>query len=285
MAVAHLALNLGARHESRHGVDDDHVDRARTDQGLRDFQRLLAGVRLRNQKGIHVHTQRARIHGIQCVLHVDKRRVAAVLLPFRDAVQRQRRLTGAFRPVDLDDSAARQAADTKRQIQRKRSGRDGFHVHRLILAQTHDGSLAELLFNLRQRRLQRRRLIRASVSRSCLIRHENLSFFCRFRPLAAHRTAARSRLPRAFLFLLYRDGQAKATLFLIFSNVCCFFAFVSGIPFTSFFRKSVVYRIPEGFSHNQDLTAVTTRSKPLKSFVTSTWDSPACRNSSETACA
>ena len=44
--VAHLAFKLGARHESGHRVDHQHVDRAGAHQRVGDFQRLLAGVRL-----------------------------------------------------------------------------------------------------------------------------------------------------------------------------------------------------------------------------------------------
>ena len=44
--VAHLALDLRARHESRDRVDDDQVDGRAPDERLGDLQRLLAGIRL-----------------------------------------------------------------------------------------------------------------------------------------------------------------------------------------------------------------------------------------------
>ena len=45
-AVAHLALDLRARHQRRDGVDHDDVDRAGAHERLGDLKRLLAGVRL-----------------------------------------------------------------------------------------------------------------------------------------------------------------------------------------------------------------------------------------------
>lgn len=54
VAVAHLALDLGARHEGRHGVDDDDVDGARADQHVGDLERLLTGVGLRHEQGVGV---------------------------------------------------------------------------------------------------------------------------------------------------------------------------------------------------------------------------------------
>ena len=55
------------------------------------------------------------------------------LLRLGDDVQRQRRLAGGFRPVNLHDAAARQAADAERDIEPERAGGDGLHVHRLVV--------------------------------------------------------------------------------------------------------------------------------------------------------
>ncbi|MEI2616157.1 MAG: hypothetical protein V9F06_00790 [Thermomicrobiales bacterium] len=44
--IAHVALDLGARHQRGDRVDDDDIDRAGADKRLSDLQRLLAGVRL-----------------------------------------------------------------------------------------------------------------------------------------------------------------------------------------------------------------------------------------------
>ena len=46
MAVTHLALDLGARHQGRDRVDDDDVQGPGTHQHVGDLQRLLARVGL-----------------------------------------------------------------------------------------------------------------------------------------------------------------------------------------------------------------------------------------------
>ena len=53
-AVAHLALDLRPRHEGRDGVHDDDVHAAGADERLGDLERLLAGVRLRDEELVHV---------------------------------------------------------------------------------------------------------------------------------------------------------------------------------------------------------------------------------------
>ena len=55
---------------------------------------------------------------------VDEGANAALLLCFRDRLQRERRLAGAFRTIDLDDAAAWQAADAERDVEAKPTGRN-----------------------------------------------------------------------------------------------------------------------------------------------------------------
>ena len=75
-------------------------------------------------------------------------------------VQRERRLAGGFRAVDLDDPAARQAADAERDVEAERAGRDGLDLDRLLaLAEPHDRAFAEGALDLRQRRVERLRLV------------------------------------------------------------------------------------------------------------------------------
>ena len=69
-------------------------------------------------------------------------------------MQRQRRLTGGLRSVDLNDSALRHATDAERCVERQRAGRNRFHVHLRAVAQTHDRALAEILFDLQQRSIE-----------------------------------------------------------------------------------------------------------------------------------
>ena len=49
MGVTHFAFELGTRHQRGDAVDDEDVDGAGPHQGIGDFERLLAGVGLRNQ--------------------------------------------------------------------------------------------------------------------------------------------------------------------------------------------------------------------------------------------
>ena len=63
VAVAHLALDLGARRERRHRVDHDDVHRAGAHQHVGDLERLLAGVGLRDQQFVDVDTELAGVRG------------------------------------------------------------------------------------------------------------------------------------------------------------------------------------------------------------------------------
>ena len=83
------------------------------------------------------------------MLGVDERRHAAELLRLGDDLQRQRGLAGRLRPEDLDDAAARHAADAERVVDADGAGGNG--VDRLdgaFLAEAHDRALAELLLDL-----------------------------------------------------------------------------------------------------------------------------------------
>jgi hypothetical protein len=150
--VAHLALDLGLRHQRRDRVDDDHVDAARAHQHVGDLEALLAGVGLRDQQVADVDAQLAGVDRVERVLGVDVRGDAARLLHLRDDLQAQRRLARRLGTVDLDDAPARQAADAERDVEPERAGRDDRQVVRdLRLAHLHDRALAELLLDLRQR--------------------------------------------------------------------------------------------------------------------------------------
>ena len=124
VGVAHLALELGLRRQRRDRVDDDDVDGVRAHQHVGDLERLLAAVRLRDEQVVGPHAELARVADVERVLGVDERADAAPLLRLGDDVQRQRRLAGRLRPVDLDDAAARQPADAERDVEAERAGRD-----------------------------------------------------------------------------------------------------------------------------------------------------------------
>ena len=125
MAVAHLAFDLGLRGQRGDRVDGDDVERARADEQLGDLERLLAGVGLRDEQVVDVDADLARVHRVHRVLGVDEGADAAAPLRLGDDVVDERRLARGLRAEDLDDAAARQAADAEREVERERSRRDG----------------------------------------------------------------------------------------------------------------------------------------------------------------
>ena len=89
------------------------------------------------------------------MLYIDEYSRAAFLLRLRHNMERDRRFAGTFRPVYLDDTPARYASDTKRDIERQRAGGDRLHIERAVLPELHHRALAKLLFNLAKRSLKR----------------------------------------------------------------------------------------------------------------------------------
>ena len=122
--IAHVAVELGARHEGRHRVDHDDVDGVGAHQGLGDLERLLAGVGLGDQQLVGVDAEVLRVDGIERVLGVDERGRAAEPLRLGDDVERERRLPRGLRAEDLGDAAARDPADAERDVERERAGRE-----------------------------------------------------------------------------------------------------------------------------------------------------------------
>ena len=155
MAVTHLALDFGTRHHSSDGVHDDGVDGTGAHQRLADLHGLLAGIRLADQQLVDVHAQCGGIGRVEGVLDVDEGHLAALFLGLGEDMEGQRGLTAGFRSEHLDDTAARHTAHAQRQIEAEAAGRDGVHLHGGVIAQLHDGALAELLFDLGQRSCQR----------------------------------------------------------------------------------------------------------------------------------
>ena len=117
------------RHQRGHRVDDDDVDAARADEHLDDLERLLAVVGLRDQQVVEIDAELLRVRRVERVLGVDERRHAAELLRLGNHLQRQRRLARRLRPEDLDDAAARHAADAERVVDADGAG--GNRVDRL----------------------------------------------------------------------------------------------------------------------------------------------------------
>ena len=155
MRIAHLALDLGARHQGGDRIDDQDVDRVGADQGVGDLQRLLAGIGLRDDQIVDVDAQLPGVDRVERMLGVDEGGDAARLLRLGDGVKRQRGLARAFRPVDLDDAAARQAAYAERDVEAERAGGDGLDLDRLARSEPHRAALAERAVDLRERRIER----------------------------------------------------------------------------------------------------------------------------------
>src|SRR5215813_3199808 len=94
LLVAHLAFEFGARNQRGDRIDHQHVDRARADERIGDFERLLAGVGLRDQEIVDVDAELAGVYRVERVLGVDEGADAALPLRLRHAMQRERGLAG-----------------------------------------------------------------------------------------------------------------------------------------------------------------------------------------------
>ena len=86
------------------------------------------------------------------MLCIYESRVTARLLHLGNDMQSNGSLTGGFRPEYLDNTSARHAADAQCRVQRQRAGMHRLHRHVLVLAQLHDGALAEVALDLLHRR-------------------------------------------------------------------------------------------------------------------------------------
>ena len=154
MDVAHVALELGARHQRRHRVDHDDVEGAGADQHVGDLERLLPRVRLRDEQLVNVDADRPGVDRVEGVLGVDERRHSPVALCLGDNVQGQRRLSARLRPVYLNDPTPGHATDAESEVEGQRPGGDGVDLTDLLVAQFHDGALAELTLDLGHRHLE-----------------------------------------------------------------------------------------------------------------------------------
>ncbi len=155
MTVAHLSLDLRARNQRRHRVDDQDVQRARPDQHVGNLQCLFPGIGLRYQQRIGVDTELGRIVRVKCVLRIDEGRNAAQRLRIGHRVQGHGRLARRLRTVDLDNAAPRQPADPQRNVECDRTGRDDLDGLSGLLAQPHDRALAIVLVDLGQSQVER----------------------------------------------------------------------------------------------------------------------------------
>ena len=119
------------------------------------FQSLLARVGLRDEQLVDVDAELRGVRRVHRVLGVDVGGDVARLLRLGHDVERERRLARRLGAEDLDDATARDAADADGRVERERGRRDGRDVDHLFVAEAHDRTLAEFLFDVRERRLDR----------------------------------------------------------------------------------------------------------------------------------
>ncbi len=55
MRVAHFSFELSTWNKRCNTIHDDYIDRARTDQSITNFKRLLASVGLAEEEIIYIH--------------------------------------------------------------------------------------------------------------------------------------------------------------------------------------------------------------------------------------
>ena len=91
-----------------------------------------------------------RVLRIESVLGIHERRQTPGFLRLGNDLQCNGGLAGRLWTEDFDHPAARHAAHPQRRVKGDGSGRDdGNRDDGLFAAEAHDGTLAELLFNLR----------------------------------------------------------------------------------------------------------------------------------------
>jgi hypothetical protein len=87
--IAHIAFDFRLRDESGYRVDHDEVDRARTNEGIDDFECLFPVIGLGDDEGVDVDSDFFRVRGIEGVLGVDEGARAAGFLHLRDGMERE----------------------------------------------------------------------------------------------------------------------------------------------------------------------------------------------------
>src|SRR5438552_5091112 len=155
VAIAHFAFQFGFGDQRRDRIHHQHVNGARADQRFGDLQRLLAVIGLGDEQVVHIHAEFFGVSGIERVLGIDKRRQAAGLLRFRDHLQGDGGLAAGFRAENFDYAAARKSAHAQSGVEADGAGGDDRDGQNFPRPQAHDGAFAKLLFDLRQRKVNR----------------------------------------------------------------------------------------------------------------------------------
>ena len=134
---------------------------------IHNLKCLLARIRLRDEELLDVDAKLACVLWVEGMLCVDECRNAAGLLRLGNHVQRDRRLARRLWTKHLDDASARNAANTKCDIERQDPRGDHLDVHvRLGFTEAHDRALAMRLLDVPQSILE------------CLLTSHRLIGFC-----------------------------------------------------------------------------------------------------------
>ena len=72
MGIAHLTFKFRLWHQSGDRVDNYDIDSARAHQRIGNFQRLLTGIRLRDEQFIKLNTQLLGVDRIKRMFSIDK---------------------------------------------------------------------------------------------------------------------------------------------------------------------------------------------------------------------
>ncbi len=149
VGIAHVTLDLRLGNQGRHRVDDQNIDGAATHQRLGDFQCLLSRIGLGNQEVVGLHPELAGVADVEGVFRVDEGGDPSQFLGFRDDMQGQGRFPRGFRTEYLDDPASRNPAHPSAMSSESEPvGMAAMSGSGCVVAQPHDGALAELFFDL-----------------------------------------------------------------------------------------------------------------------------------------
>ena len=94
VGVAHVAFELGSRHQSCNRIDHDNVECPGADEHVCDLERLFPGIGLRDEQLIHVDAQCFGILGIECMLGIDEGGDTAVALRLSNDMKSECGLAG-----------------------------------------------------------------------------------------------------------------------------------------------------------------------------------------------
>src|SRR5687768_7388203 len=144
MSVAHLALDLGARHEGRNRVYDDDIEGTGADEGIRYLQGLFTVIRLGEVEVLEVDADSLGVGRVDGVLGVDEGGQASCFLRLGDDVQGEGRLAARLGTEDLHDATPGEATNAEGQVEGQGAGRDGGDALAVLVAHAHDRTLPEL---------------------------------------------------------------------------------------------------------------------------------------------